>query len=58
MQHCVPVCWEKDIKAGYLKLTSNKKLKADIQIIVPARENDIPVVVLLDLYVLLICFGF
>lgn len=37
MQHCVPVGWEKDIKEGYLKLTSDKELKADIQIIVPSK---------------------
>ena len=37
MQHCVPVGWEKDIKAGYLTLTSDMKSKADIQIVVPSK---------------------
>lgn len=37
MQYCVPGGREKDIRAGCLKLITNKKLKAGIWLTVPSK---------------------
>lgn len=57
MLHGVPICWEKDIKAGYLKFTSIRKFKT-YRLLSLEEENYFAIAVLLAIYLLFVCLAF